>query len=244
MRLALCLLFAAFAGCVDAPDDIDEDSFELHASGVPARALAGSPFTFQLEVEGDVEAQSDHIGGHYWTQSTPDPDADFAAQAGGCAHLSGTRDLPRTFEVTCTVPSTGTMLLRGHVRIEDREDTYNYWTEEHAVEVVDLQLRVDNATTTAEVDQEFTFDLHIEGESEVTSDHIGAHYWNEPTDDPTADFANQAGACQHHNGDVPGVFTVTCTWSDPGIYHVYGHLRLGEQRPLDLWAAPLTVEVN
>lgn len=242
MRIAFCLLVAAFAGCLDSVD-LDEDAYELHASGVPARALAGSPFIFQLEADGDVEGASQHIGGHYWAQSTTDPDADFAAQAGACEHLSGARDLPGAFEITCTVSSPGTVYLRGHVRVETDGQTYNYWSDEFAVEAVDLELHTENGAATAEVGQEYTFDLHIEGESEASSNHIGAHYWTEPTDDPTADFADQAGACQHQGGDVPAVLTVTCTWTDAGTYHVYGHLRLGEQRPLDLWAEPLVVEV-
>lgn len=244
MRIAICLLMAALAGCLDSAQDLDEQTYDLQAAGIPSHAAVGQPFTFQMQAEGELSAESDHVGGHYWAQSTSDPDADFAQQAGGCQHLSGASDLPGTFQITCTIQSSGTMHLRGHVRIETDGRTINYWTPEQAIEVVDLALRIENATTSADVGQAITFDLHVEGTSQAHSDHIGAHYWTEKTEDPTADFADQAGACQHQAADLPAVLTVTCTWDSAGTYHVYGHVRLGDQRHLNLWTSAMTVQVS
>jgi hypothetical protein len=96
----------------------------------------------------------------------------------------------------------------------------------------------------AVVDQAFTFRLDIAG-PEHTSDHIGAHYWNGTTDDPTRDLA-QAKACAHVSGggEVPGAFDVTCSFEAPGTYQVFGHLRITEGEDVEhFWAEPRNVTV-
>jgi hypothetical protein len=81
--------------------------------------------------------------------------------------------------------------------------------------------------STGTVNQNVTFQLEIKGGPMRTSDHIGGHYWNNQTTDPTAEFAQQAGACVHVPGvnSFPATFNVTCRFAAPGTYYVHGHLR-------------------
>lgn len=88
----------------------------------------------------------------------------------------------------------------------------------------------------------FTFNLTIEGEPEWASDHIGAHYGANSTDEPsTTAYGN---ACAHQAGDLPGEFEVTGKIDDAGIWYLRGHTRITvEGEPLNYWTDEFTITV-
>lgn len=97
-----------------------------------------------------------------------------------------------------------------------------------------------------DVSEPFEFELVAVGEQDAMSTHIGAHYWAEAQDDPTAALGD-GKACAHHEEeqDVPGTYTVTCTISEVGTWHVYGHVRIvddGENH--EYWADGEDVRVE
>lgn len=240
--VALALVATALAGCTTA-----EAEYDLTATGVPANATAGEPFTFQVRAEGDVSATTDHLGAHYWSASVADDEATSSlGDSVGCAHTEG--DLPGSWDVTCTIEAPGTYYVRGHARTTegtgDEAHDHDFWSAEHEVHVQpgedQYTLTTDGAPANATAGEPFTFQLMVDGAA-TSSDHIGAHHWNATED--TGDIAD-AGACEHQEGDLPGTFTVTCTL-EPGVYSVRGHMRLtvGDQMN-DFWAEAFRVVVN
>jgi hypothetical protein len=71
----------------------------------------------------------------------------------------------------------------------------------------------------------FTFIDRISGDVVRMSDHIGAHFGQNSTTDPsTTAYPN---ACAHTHGDLPGTYEVTCTApAAPGAYFLRGHARI------------------
>lgn len=60
----------------------------------------------------------------------------------------------------------------------------------------------------------------------MTSDHIGAHFWNMTVADPTAGIGSST-ACVHQTGEMPAAFTAKCTAPmQPGTYHLRAHTRM------------------
>ncbi len=102
----------------------EDDTFTLTASNI---TLMDGAAHFDLNIEGDMTGFSDHIGGHYWSQSTDAPTA--AGSDGGCSHVAGGGDLPGTFHVMCNM-GDGEWVYRGHLRITIGESQWDYWTEE------------------------------------------------------------------------------------------------------------------
>ncbi len=222
------------SGCVTS----NEPAIELSATDMPAFAAVGEPVTFTMTGTGDLT--SGHVGGHFWDASTEDPTADFS-EAGGCAHVPGATTFPAEVTVTCTFEEPGMVYVRGHVRTDD--STTNFWTEEHAIDVRMYALTTDASDMTVAPGTDVMFNLTIAGDAGM-SGHIGAHYWSEAVEDPTASFADQAGGCAHVVGEqaVPGTFQVTCSFDEAGTYHVHGHLRLGSQA--NFWAPGFQVVVS
>lgn len=134
MRSAATLAFLAIllAGCSQG---LGSDTYTLSAEGVPATVAVNTTFDFTLQVQGDMDRNSDHVGADYWAFSTDDPTEDRVRRKGACTHLVGEHDVPGTFDVSCTFVDTGTLYLRGHVRVADGERTFDYWTPEHVIQV-------------------------------------------------------------------------------------------------------------
>ena len=78
-----------------------------------------------------------------------------------------------------------------------------------------------------------TFNVSVEGHMgmgmgmhRMTSDHIGAHFWNQTMMDPTARIGDST-ACVHRTGELPGQFTAACTAPmQAGTYHLRAHSRM------------------
>lgn len=80
----------------------------------------------------------------------------------------------------------------------------------------------------------FTFDLAVDGDEQRTSDHIGAHFGNSTTTQPSTTV--YASTCQHQGGALPGHYQVTCTApATPGIYFLRGHARIIQDNATTQW---------
>lgn len=94
-------------------------------------------------------------------------------------------------------------------------------------------ITVEEPPTTVTANESFTFNITIEGDVESTTDHAGAHYGNQSSDEPSTTVYDQT--CAHSGGAVPGSFEVTCTISEPGTYYYRGHLRITEGGQTHNW---------
>ncbi len=103
-------------------------------------------------------------------------------------------------------------------------------------------LTVHEAPATATADETFTFNMTVEGDVEHATDHLGAHYGNQSTDEPSTDVYDKA--CNHQATTVPGEFEVTCTISEPGTYYYRGHMRIqADGETYNWWSAEHTLVV-
>lgn len=73
------------------------------------------------------------------------------------------------------------------------------------------------------VGERFSFTLTASGAT-IATDHIGAHYGTSYSADPS--LATYPNACEHQPGSLPGRYTISCTISTPGTYHMRGHIRV------------------
>lgn len=223
---------------------LGNDTYALATAGIPAQAEVGKPFNYTLYVNGTFEATSNHIGAHF--RNTTEG-ALSASAMGACSHIGTNETLPGEFNLTCTLDTPGTHYVYGHVRITENGETYNYWAEPRAVKVRNYTINLTGVPSTAQASsQNFTFTMAIQGTENVTSDHIGAHFWNATTSAPTA--ANAAGACSHVAGAAIDTFTVTCQIAHagvtPGTYYLRGHLRITEGgSQVNFWSSEHEVTV-
>jgi hypothetical protein len=196
------------------------------AAEVPELVLAGEPFAFEMTASGPA-GSSTHIGAHYWSTSTDNPNGMFG-EAGGCAHQANKTTRPGIVTVACTIPAGGVIFVRGHVRITDGETILNSWAPEQRVDVLGFQFNAEGAST-AHVCQPYQFTLDVVGNGTTTSDKVGAYYWTSPPSDSTAEFSNAAGGCIHQAQPkaLPGTFQVTCEWAEAGTFTIHGHARVG-----------------
>ncbi|MHB1261403.1 MAG: hypothetical protein ACYC2H_06775 [Thermoplasmatota archaeon] len=66
----------------------------------------------------------------------------------------------------------------------------------------------------------------LEDMDAMTSDHIGAHYWNMSMADPTSGLSH-AMTCVHQTAEAPGTYTTLCQAPmEPGTYHMRSHMRM------------------
>lgn len=86
-----------------------------------------------------------------------------------------------------------------------------------------------NVPTTVFAGEAFTFNLTIAGETEMETDHIGAHYNTTPNPEPAGAYGK---ACEHQPGTVPGEFVVRCTFAEEGEHFLRGHLRVNDSGTL------------
>ncbi len=131
----MTLVGVLLAGCTTEPSPAEAPIpvLSLASRGLPAQIELGDSATFNLVVTGDRTTTSDHIGGHYWDDSTDEPTADFAAALGACQHVAGSNTVPGQFTIVCTPTQEGWHYVRGHVRLTIGDDTLDYWTAEHVV---------------------------------------------------------------------------------------------------------------
>ena len=132
---ALLATLLLLAGCSDPPADddhadhpLDADTYAITLADLPVLPVpAGTGFTFNSTITGDVQHASDHIGAHFGNRTTTEPST--AVYNMTCAHTGGT--LPGRFQVTCTAPAQpGVHYLRGHARIIDGTVTHHWWSDE------------------------------------------------------------------------------------------------------------------
>ncbi|MDX1612552.1 MAG: hypothetical protein R3185_09285, partial [Candidatus Thermoplasmatota archaeon] len=150
----------------------------------------------------------------------------------------------------------GTYHLRGHLRISAGEDQVEYWSEELTLEVTGEPSEEDPASTrptytltvsevpaNVTVAQNFTLNLTIEGEENRTTDHIGAHYGDNSTEEASFEVYNRA--CFHLEGELPGTYTVTCQFEEAGTHHLRGHMRLTlEDEVFEYWSQEVAITAS
>jgi hypothetical protein len=138
----LTALFTAFflAGCSAEEDDgadedgdhdhMDEHTYMLHMSDVPATVAPGAQFEIENMIGGHLEATSDHIGAHFWNATQAHPTENLATST-ACVHQAG--DMPATYMVTCTAPmEPGTYYIRAHARGMEHDETFHWWSDEES----------------------------------------------------------------------------------------------------------------
>lgn len=217
-------------------------TFTVATSGVPAQAQPGQRFNFTVYVNGTRNATSDHVGAHYADNATAGPNA-TAMKA--CEHQQGA--LPGAFNVACRIDETGTWYLYGHARGNDTGGTFDWWATPVEVKVRNYTLNLTGAPSTPPLgNSSFALSLAIAGSENVTSDHIGAHFFNSTTATPTV--ATSAGACAHVNAAVIDTHAIECRIPNasptPKTMYVYGHLRIVQGGvTLEWWSAPVEVTV-
>lgn len=216
---------------------LDTSSYGLAAAGAPGQAKPGSKFNFTLFANGTTTHASDHIGAHYANNDTAAPNAS-AMKA--CDHATG--NLPGQFVVTCTLADQGTWYIYGHARITDTSQ-HDWWVATPlVVKVRDYTLAVSGIPTNAQTSGgNFSFQVNISGTDNVTTDHIGAHFWNASETNPT--IQNAAGACAHIASGAVGNYTISCSITNPGAlaphdYYLRGHLRIVEGGTTLEWWSP------
>lgn len=216
-------------------------TWTVSTTGIPAQAKPGVQFNFTLDVNGTTTFASQHIGGHFADNTTS---ALVPAAMKACDHQAG--QLPGTFNISCTMADEGTWYLYGHAQAIQNE-TFNYWALPSAVKVRNYTLNLTGAPgTPLASNQSFTLNMNVTGKDNATSDHIGAHWFNATTNNPTP--ASSAGNCALKTGSVIDVHAVKCaipnTGTGPKTFFVYGHVRIVEGGvTLDWWSAPVEVQV-
>lgn len=91
--------------------------------------------------------------------------------------------------------------------------------------------------------QPFHFNSTVSGGPTHTSDHIGAHFGNASTTEPSTAAYNVS--CVHQQGDLPGKYEVTCTApAKAGVYYLRGHARITEgETVVNWWSAETSFTV-
>lgn len=223
---------------------LDSSTYKLAVAGAPGQAKPAQKFNFTLFVNGSVTHPTDHAGAHFANNDTATPDA---AQMRGCEHSAGT--LPGTFLVNCTIPDQGTWFVWGHARVNDSGELRNWWAPSpFPVKIRDYNITVANAPTAPVTSgSNFTIQLQVAGADNVTTDHLGAHYWNLTKADPT--FESIDGSCEHLATGAVGKYDIKCAITNSGLapkdYYLRGHLRITEGgTTLDWWSPEVKVNVG
>jgi hypothetical protein len=135
------LALVALAGCSTPSDSptgsndststagpvLGNGTYQVSADGVPVTISPSTDFVVNVTVTGAAGRSSDHIGAHFGANSTANPST--ATYNVTCSHQFSA--LPGRFQATCRSPSAaGVYHLRGHVRIIDGGQTYNWWSDE------------------------------------------------------------------------------------------------------------------
>lgn len=84
--------------------------------------------------------------------------------------------------------------------------------------------------------------VHVENGTQHKSDHIGAHWWSQAVEDPTARIGDSQ-ACEHTDGTLPGGFVTQCRFTHVGEVQLRGHARHDEGGDVEHWSDPHAVHV-
>lgn len=228
---------------------VDSNSFTLQTTGAPTQVKTGAGITFTLYANGTANATSDHIGAHYADNDTTTPTTPGRKD---CEHTNGT--LPGSWSVGCTFAEAGTWHVYGHAQAQGAVDRVNFWATPFVVRVRDYNL---TATVPAQATYGTDFDVILNvtalgGSDNATSDHVGAHWFNDTTG---MSEAESAGSCAHLAGStgVVGTHTITCNVPQEGdipasasrTVYVRGHVRVTEGgTTLSWWSEPYAVSVQ
>jgi hypothetical protein len=124
-------------------------------------------------------------------------------------------------------------LLAGCSSPTDGEDDGETGTE-HALDSATYGITVSDLPTVVLANSTFRFNSTISGGPVHASDHIGGHFGNKSTTEPSP--AVYTVACAHVAGDLPGKYTVTCTApTTTGVYYLRGHARITEGETVVNW---------
>lgn len=223
---------------------LDSSTYALAAAGMPSQAKPGK-LNFTLFVNGSVTHATDHVGAHYADNDTTDPPV--APGRKDCEH-SSSATLPGVFLVNCTIADEGIWYVWGHARINDSGELRNWWVADpFIVKVRDYNVTISGVPTSATASRSnFSVTVAIAGKDNATSDHIGVHYWNATTTEPSV--SNAEGACEHVAGGAVNTYTVVCSITNTGVgpqqYYLRGHLRLAEGGTvLSWWSAETPVTI-
>ena len=227
---------------------LDSSTYSLTSVGIPTMAKPGAKFNFTLFVNGSVARNSDHLGAHFADNDTTDPPVSPGRK--DCEHDTDA-DLPGVFVVNCTINDIGTWYVWGHARINDSGELRNWWpTTPAIVKVRDYNATLSGVPTniqTSGANFSVTLTLAAIGASEnVTSNHIGVHYWNATEQNPSR--ANAAGACEHAAGGAVGTYTIACNIVNSGVtpkeHYLRGHLLLEDATTsLSWWSQEYAVNI-
>lgn len=223
-----------------APPALD---FTLAVAGAATQAKPNQTTSFTLHVNGTATTTTEHVGAHYANNATASPPG---AGRSDCPHQGGV--LPGSFNVSCTFAATGTWHVFGHAQANDGATVVDWWAPAFAIRVRDYNLTLAGVPTTAADETNFSFTLNVTalGASDnATSNHIGAHYFNNTTDSTTE---TAAGTCEHTTGGVVGPHRVTCNIDAGGLtrdVYVRGHVRITEgDVTLSWWSEPYKVTLS
>ncbi|HET6405863.1 MAG TPA: hypothetical protein VFH78_14565 [Candidatus Thermoplasmatota archaeon] len=227
---------------------LDSSTYTIETVGMPTQVKPGTRFNFTMYVNGSLSRESDHVGAHYADNDTVSPPEVPGRR--DCEHDDGT--FPGVFVVNCTLQNVGTWHVWGHARINDSGELRNWWSATpFQVKVRDYNVTLSNVPTSMQQsNQSFTVTLAlaaINGSDNVTSDHIGVHWWNATEPEPTT--ANSAGLCEHVAGGSVGTYTIACAIANSGVtpttFYIRGHLRLVDgPSSLSWWSAEHTVQIG
>lgn len=221
---------------------LSNTTFAVTTTGVPAQVKVGQKFNFTVTATGSTTYTSDHVGAHVADNATMPP---ILGGTRSCDH--GALALPGAMMTNCTLDTPGTWHVFGHARGIEGNMTFEWWASPTPVKVRDFVLNLTAGPATPQpANTNFTFLLSINGTENATSDHIGAHFFNATTGEPS--LATAAGGCAHTTGPAVNSFQISCsvpnTGTTPRNVYVRGHLLLTEGGvTLDWWSAPVEVVI-
>ena len=126
-------------------------------------------------------------------------------------------------------------LLAGCSSPKDDDDT----GAENALDSATYSITVSDMPAIVLANATFRFNSTISGGPVHASDHIGAHFGNKTTTEPST--ATYDVSCAHTGGDLPGKYQVTCTApAKTGVHYLRGHARITQGETVVNWWSPET----
>lgn len=219
----------------------DSSTYALALVASAPHVKVGERLNLTLHVNGTQNATAQTLGAYFSANETPPASIE---DAGACEQENGT--LPGVHEIWCAFPEAGVWYVWGHASLDDAGETRQWWTSTGVrVEARSYTLTLSEVPTSASSGSAFSFTLQISGAPNGTTDHIGAHFFNDTASSTTE---AQAGECQHTTGEAVGNHTLSCTIEHTGLpkeFYVRGHLRFSVGGvTLSWWSEPKTVTVS
>ena len=114
---------------------------------------------------------------------------------------------------------------------------------ENALDSATYSITVSDMPTAVLANATFRFNSTISGGPVHASDHIGGHFGNKTTTEPST--ATYDMACAHTGGDLPGKYQVSCTAPKmSGVYYLRGHARITQgETVVNWWSTETTFTV-